>query len=86
MIDETAVREALRRVDDPEIGMNIVDLGLIYAVEVGEAHIAIRMTMTSPACPMGQMIMDDIEAALKRLAPSTPGRSNWSGNRSGPPR
>ena len=69
-LDAAAVRAALTTVIDPEVGMNIVDLGLIYAVEVTAAGIAVRMTMTSPACPMGQLIMDDIEAALQRLAPA----------------
>ncbi len=69
-LDEAAVREALRTVIDPEIGMNIVDLGLIYEVKVEAASIHVRMTMTSPACPMGQMIMDDIDTALARLTPA----------------
>ena len=66
-LDETAVRDALKQVIDPEVGMNIVDLGLIYRIAVSDAQIAIDMTMTSPACPMGQMIMDEVEAALRRL-------------------
>ena len=69
-LDAAAVRAALKTVIDPEVGMNIVDLGLIYAIELTPAGIAVRMTMTSPACPMGQLIMDDIEAALQRLAPA----------------
>ncbi len=71
-IDTDAVREALKTVIDPEVGMNIVDLGLIYHTEVNDAGIAVRMTMTSPACPMGQMILDDIDEALRRLAPDVP--------------
>ncbi|MBT0962106.1 metal-sulfur cluster assembly factor [Denitromonas iodatirespirans] len=69
-LDEATVRDALRQVIDPEVGMNIVDLGLIYAVAIDDARIAIDMTMTSPACPMGQMIMDEVEAALRRLDPA----------------
>lgn len=68
-LDETAVRDALKQVIDPEVGMNIVDLGLIYTVRLTDALIAVEMTMTSPACPMGQMIMDEVDAALRRLAP-----------------
>ncbi|MCZ4304313.1 metal-sulfur cluster assembly factor [Zoogloeaceae bacterium G21618-S1] len=71
-LDETAVREALKQVIDPEVGMNIVDLGLIYTVTLTDAQITIEMTMTSPACPMGQMIMDEVETALRRLAPDLP--------------
>ncbi len=68
-LDEAAVRDALKQVIDPEVGMNIVDLGLIYTVALSEAQITVEMTITSPACPMGQMIMDEVEAALRRLAP-----------------
>lgn len=71
MPDETAIREALRKVDDPEVGINIVDLGLIYRVDVNGDKVAIEMTMTSPACPMGDMILDDMEAALDRILPPT---------------
>jgi metal-sulfur cluster biosynthetic enzyme len=71
-VDEASVREALRAVQDPEIGMNIVDLGLIYAVAVAPQRIDVRMTMTSPACPMSQLVLDDVRAALTRL---TPGRN-----------
>ncbi len=62
--DADAVRALLRRVIDPEVGANIVDMGLIYEVAVGTDNIRIRMTMTSPACPMGEMILDDVRAVL----------------------
>ncbi|TVO51935.1 metal-sulfur cluster assembly factor [Denitromonas halophila] len=68
-LDEAAVRDALKQVIDPEVGMNIVDLGLIYTVALTDTQITVEMTMTSPACPMGQMIMDEVDAALHRLAP-----------------
>jgi len=65
-----SLREALRSVIDPEAGMNIVDLGLVYRVAVeGEvAHVV--MTMTSPACPMGEMMLGDVEAALRAVLPA----------------
>ncbi|KAA3653000.1 MAG: metal-sulfur cluster assembly factor [Proteobacteria bacterium] len=69
LLDETTVRDALKQVIDPEVGMNIVDLGLIYRIAVTDTRIAVDMTMTSPACPMGQMIMDEVDAALRRVAP-----------------
>ena len=71
MPDDHAIREALRQVDDPEVGINIVDLGLIYRIEVTGEQARIEMTMTSPACPMGDMILDDIETALDRILPPT---------------
>ncbi len=68
-ITEEAVRNALRSVNDPEVGMNIVDLGLIYGVTLAPGKIQINMTMTTPACPMGSMITDQAQAALKAIAP-----------------
>lgn len=67
--DADAVRALLRQVIDPEVGANIVDMGLVYEVEVGADNILIRMTMTSPACPMGEMILDDVHAALGAALP-----------------
>jgi metal-sulfur cluster biosynthetic enzyme len=62
--DEERIRELLRRVVDPEVGANIVDLGLVYRIDIAPGRVAIAMTMTSPACPMGEMILDDVRAAL----------------------
>lgn len=62
--DAESVRALLRQVIDPEVGANIVDMGLIYEVAVGADAIRISMTMTSPACPMGEMIVDEARAAL----------------------
>ena len=67
---EQTVRDALSRVIDPEIGENIVDLGLVYGIEV-EGNVAkVKLTMTSPACPMGEMLLDDIHATLTRMLPN----------------
>jgi len=66
---EIAVREALSMVIDPEIGENIVDLGLIYGIAATEAAVSIRMTMTSPACPMGEMLLDEVHAELVHAFP-----------------
>lgn len=69
MPDDDAVREVLRQVDDPEAGMNIVDLGLVYGVEVGENAIHVDLTMTTAACPMADMIVDGVRAAIATIAP-----------------
>lgn len=68
--------DALRRVMDPEIGMNIVDLGLIYLLEVDTENqkVTIEMTMTSPACPMSEMILDDVDVVLSEQLPESAAR------------
>jgi metal-sulfur cluster biosynthetic enzyme len=68
-IDDTAVRDALRQVQDPEAGMNIVDLGLVYAVEVADGSIQVDLTMTTAACPMADLIVDQARGAIAAAAP-----------------
>ena len=72
--DEDAVRDALRQVLDPEVGMNIVDLGLVYGIEeAAGGGVHLQLTMTSAACPMADMIVDNVHAALAGvLPPATP--------------
>lgn len=65
------VQDALMKVIDPEVGENIVDLGLVYGVEIHENTAKVKFTMTSQACPMGEMILEDIHAALTNLLPNT---------------
>ena len=62
------VLEAMRDVVDPELGVNVVDLGLVYGVNVGEDRVAtIDMTLTSAACPLTDVIEDQTRAALEGL-------------------
>lgn len=70
-ITETAVRDALRQVLDPELGVNIVDLGLVYGVDVDDSrsHVRVTMTMTSPACPLGDYLKDLVESMVKMRVP-----------------
>jgi len=68
-LDPDLVRGVLRRVVDPEVGMNIVDLGLIYRIDGDAAPVVIEMTMTSPACPMSEMILDDIRSEWAAALP-----------------
>lgn len=61
-------RKALRAVKDPELGLNIIDIGLVYDVAVsddGKAHV--QMTLTSPGCPAGTEIMEDVKRTLADL-------------------
>lgn len=68
-LDDETVREALRSVDDPEAGMNIVDLGLVYEVDVVPGRVSVELTMTTQACPMTDMILAQARAAIESVAP-----------------
>jgi metal-sulfur cluster biosynthetic enzyme len=71
--DEEALRDALRQVDDPEAGMNIVDLGLVYAIGIDARGIRVDVTMTTAACPMADLIVERVRDAVAAITPaSTP--------------
>ncbi|NIM48887.1 MAG: DUF59 domain-containing protein [Gemmatimonadales bacterium] len=67
MLDEATVRSALRQVKDPEVGLSIIDLGLVYDVEIQQGKVDIKMTLTSPGCPAGGQIMSEADAAVRAL-------------------
>jgi metal-sulfur cluster biosynthetic enzyme len=58
--------DALRRVLDPEIGINIVDLGLVYDVQMRQGHVHVAMTMTTAACPLGESVAEEVRAAIQQ--------------------
>ncbi len=58
----------LATIPDPEFGLNIVDMGLIYDVRLDGANVAVAMTLTSPGCPAGEMIFEGVKAALAALS------------------
>lgn len=63
--DESAVWEALRTVVDPEVGENVVELGLVYRVLCAPGRVEVDLTMTSPACPLAGSIAEDAEHAVR---------------------
>lgn len=67
---EQSIQDILQQVIDPEVGENIVDLGLVYGIKVEENVAKINLTLTSQACPMGEMLLDDIDATLTRKLPT----------------
>ena len=70
------LEEAMRDVVDPELGINVVDLGLVYGIDVDESNVAILdMTLTSAACPLTDVIEDQTRSALSELVDDV--RINW---------
>ena len=69
VLSAETIRLALRQVKDPELDMNIIDLGLVYDVEVddGGGLVRITMTLTSPGCPAGPMITNDIYKLVRAI-------------------
>jgi len=67
MVTDNVVRTALRKVKDPELNLSVVDLGLIYEVEVREGEVKVQMTLTSPGCPSGPEILADAQRAVEAV-------------------
>ena len=68
MITSDEVRTVLRRVKDPELNLNIVDLGLVYEIEVAEGKdVHVEMTLTSPGCPSGPEIMSEAQRVIEGM-------------------
>jgi metal-sulfur cluster biosynthetic enzyme len=61
MIDEDEITEALSNVIDPELGLDFVELGLIYAVSVDSGRVEVTFTLTTPACPIGPQVSEQIQ-------------------------
>ena len=66
-MSETTVLEHLRQVVDPELGCNIVDLGLVYSVALADGKVTVKMTLTTPGCPMHESICRGVHNALRHL-------------------
>ena len=68
-VTEDSVRLALRKVKDPELNLNIIDLGLVYNITVDEGNkVIVDMSLTSPGCPAGPQIMHDAERTIQAMA------------------
>ena len=67
VVSEDQVKLALRRVMDPDLNLNILDLGLVYGIEVKGSKVKVDMTLTSPGCPSGPEIMMNAEQEIKSL-------------------
>ena len=67
MFDQESVVAALKTVLDPELNVNIVDLGLIYTIQTHESEVDVEMTLTTPACPAGPEILRNAVAAIEKI-------------------
>jgi metal-sulfur cluster biosynthetic enzyme len=67
MIDQEAVVSALRTVKDPELNINVIDLGLVYSIQAREDQVDVEMTLTSPACPVGPELLRNAVMALEKV-------------------
>jgi metal-sulfur cluster biosynthetic enzyme len=67
MVEQEKLVEALKTVKDPELNVNVVDLGLVYSVQTEEDQVNVEMTLTSPACPAGPEILRSAVTALEKI-------------------
>lgn len=67
MADQETIINALRTVQDPELNVNVVDLGLVYSIQTHDDQIDVEMTLTTPACPAGPEILRNAVGALEKI-------------------
>ena len=67
MVDEEEVTEALSNVIDPELGLDFVELGLVYGVEINDSTVNITFTLTTPACPIGPQVSEQMQEFVGEL-------------------
>jgi metal-sulfur cluster biosynthetic enzyme len=71
-VNDKEVLAALKAVNDPEIGVNIVDLGLVYRAEHKADGIDVELTLTAPSCPLSETMVEEARAALQTKFPDAP--------------
>ena len=74
-VTQVAVWEVLHNVFDPEVGINIVDLGLVYGVDVEADDVKVTMTLTTPGCPLHDTITDAVDTSIHYFVPDVEGVS-----------
>ncbi len=67
MVTEDVIVEALREVYDPELHYNIYDLGLVYDVTIDDGKVGVLLTLTTPACPIGPMVTEQLQETLRLI-------------------
>jgi metal-sulfur cluster biosynthetic enzyme len=68
MLNKSELLKALEPVVDPEIGLSVVDLGLIYDIDISDdGRVNVNMTLTTPACPYGPVLVDGVKSALEEI-------------------
>ncbi|MBU6362810.1 MAG: metal-sulfur cluster assembly factor [Acidobacteria bacterium] len=79
MVNQDDIREAMKQVDDPELGINVVDLGLLYEVRLDEStgKVDLDMTLTSMGCPLTEQIIADVRKFVEPLDGVTSVDVNW---------
>ncbi len=69
LVTESNVLEALKEVYDPELGVNVVDLGLVYGVSAERGQVRVTMTLTTPGCPLHASLAEAVESAIEFMVP-----------------
>ena len=67
MVTEDVIVEALREVYDPELHYNIYDLGLVYDITIADGNVGVLLTLTTPACPIGPMLSEQLKETLRLI-------------------
>ncbi|MCL4323706.1 MAG: metal-sulfur cluster assembly factor [Candidatus Thermoplasmatota archaeon] len=68
MVTKEEILEALQAVEDPEIGMDVVNLGLVYDVQINNDNVYVKMTMTAPTCPVTPWILSEVQKIVENMA------------------